>query len=277
MRSLWLRSRRDGIVVAILLALPLALFWQTTLGNRTLIPADNLYQWEPWATYAEELGVGIPHNELLSDLLLENYAWKRFLLASLRQPGGLTNRLPLWNPYLWAGTPFLADGQHSSLYPLSLIFLLLPLHEAYGWFTVLQFWLAGVAMYVLARTLGAVRIGGLLAGIVYQLSSVYVVSTVFTMIIAAMAWLPLLLAAIEMVIRQQMAGGSGKTLLYATGGALALGCQVLAGHPEITYYTGLVMGVYALARLAHELVRQRYHAAAWSRALPSPKLSDTNS
>ena len=269
MRSLWLRSRRDLIVVTILLALPLALFWQTTLGNRTLIPADNLYQWEPWASYAEEMGVEIPHNELLSDLLLENYAWKRFLLSSFRQQGGLTNRLPLWNPYLWAGTPFLADGQHSALYPFSLLFLLMPLHEAYGWFTVLQFWLAGVSMYVLARTLGTNRIGGLLAGIVYQLSSVYVVSTVFTMIIAAMAWLPLLLAAIEMVIRQQMQGGSGKTLLYAAGGALALGCQILAGHPEITYYTGLVMGVYALARLGYEMVRQRHSAAMWSRALRS--------
>jgi len=180
LRSLWLRSRREFFVVTILLALPLALFWQTTLGNRTLIPADNLYQWEPWASYAEEMSAEIPHNELLSDLLLENYAWKRFLLSSYRQQGGLTNRLPLWNPYLWAGTPFLADGQHSALYPFSLLFLLMPLHEAYGWFTVLQFWLAGVSMYVLARTLGTNRIGGLLAGIVYQLSSVYVVSTVFT-------------------------------------------------------------------------------------------------
>ena len=257
------------MVVAILLVLPLALFWQTTLGNRTLIPADNLYQWEPWASYADEMGVGVPHNELLSDLLLENYAWKRFLLASFRQPGGLTNRLPLWNPYLWAGTPFLADGQHSALYPFSLVFYLLPLPQAYGWFTVLQFWLAGVSMYVLARTLGASRVGGLLAGIVYQLSSVYVVSTVFTMIIAAMAWLPLLLAAIEMVIRQQMQGGSGKTVLYAAGGALALGCQMLAGHPEITYYTALVMGVYALSRLGYELSRQRHSAARWVRGLRS--------
>ena len=34
-------------------------------------------------------------------------------------------------------------------------------------------------------------------------------------------WLPLLLALIELVIRQQMRGGSGVTLLYVVGGALA--------------------------------------------------------
>jgi O-antigen/teichoic acid export membrane protein len=269
LKALWVRYRRDLNVLLVLLALPLGLFWETTIGGKTLIPTDNLYQWEPWATYAAQMGVGVPHNELLSDLLLENYAWKRFALQSLRQPGGLTNRLPLWNPYLWAGAPFLADGQHSAMYPLSILFYVLPLPAAYGWFTALQFWLAGVSMYILARTLGTNRVGGLLAGIVYQLSSVYVVSTVFTMIIAAMAWLPLLLALIERVIRQQMVGGSGTslTLLYVVGGALALGCQMLAGHPEITYYTGLVMGIYALARLLKEVVTGRGRAQFWAQAV----------
>ncbi len=266
MKTLWVRYQRDILVFVVLLLIPLTLFWQTTLGGKTLIPADNLYQWEPWASFKDEMGVDVPHNELLSDLVLENYVWKRFILKSLDQPGeGLTNRLPLWMPYLWAGAPFLADGQHSALYPFSLLFYILPLTAAYGWFTVLQFWLGGVFMYVLARTLGANRTGALIAGIVYQLSSVFVVSTVFTMIIATMPWLPLLLAVIEQVIRQQMRGGD-KTPLYVVGGALALGVMMLAGHPEYTIYTGMVTGVYTLARLIKEVVVGR--RAAW---LPAVK------
>ncbi len=249
--------RKDLIVIVILLVLPLSLFWETTLGGKTLIPADNLYQWEPWAFYAEQVGVGVPHNELLSDLVLENYAWKRFILRSFRQPGGLSDRLPLWNPYLWAGVPFLADGQHSAMYPFSVLFYVIPLPAAYGWFTVLQFWLAGVSMYILARTLGTNRIGGLIAGVTYQLSSVYVVSVVFTMIIAAMVWLPLLLALVEGVIRAQMRGDAGRALLCTVGGAAALGCQMLAGHPEYTYYTALVMALYAVVRLLKELIGRR--------------------
>jgi len=264
-RPSWLHPI-DLIALFVLLALPLGMFWETTLGGKTLIPADNLYQWPPWDAYAEQVGVGVPHNELLSDLLLENYVWKRFVLRSFRQPGGLTNRLPLWNPYLWAGSPFLADGQHSALYPFSLLFYVLPLERAYGWFTVLQLWMAGAWTYVLARTLRTNRLGGLLAGIVYQLSLMYVVSVVFTMIIAAMAWLPLLLAVIEGVIRHQLRGGSGVTLPYVAAGALALGCQMLAGHPEFVYYTGLVMGVYALSRLAWALIVMRGTRRAWARA-----------
>ena len=41
------------------------------------------------------------------------------------------------------------------MYPFSALFFVLPLEQAYGWFTVSQLWLAGVCLYVLARTLGA--------------------------------------------------------------------------------------------------------------------------
>ena len=74
-------------------------------------------------------------------------------------------------------------------------------------------------------------------------------AAVFPMIVGAAVWLPLLLAAIEMIIRHATSlRGAGRTLPWAVLGAAALGRQVLAGHPEITYYTLLVMA--ALCRLA---------------------------
>ena len=243
------RHRLDLLIAAGLLLFPCLLFWQVLIGGRTLIPADNMFAWEPWRSFAVYYGVDVPHNELLSDLLLENYVWKQFILESFRQPGGLTNKLPLWNPYLFAGTPFLAAGQHSAMYPLSVLFYVLPVAYAYGPFTVLQFWLAGLFMYIFARTLGINRFGATVSAITYQLSAVMVVQVVFTMIIAAMVWLPLLLALIEKVVQQQEAGGSGRTLPYVIGGAVALGHQILAGHVEFTIYTLLIMAVYAAWRL----------------------------
>ncbi|NTU75534.1 MAG: CBS domain-containing protein, partial [Anaerolineaceae bacterium] len=52
------------------LLLPLIFFWPVILGGKTLLPADNLFAYEPWRTFATSLGVGVPHNELLSDLIL---------------------------------------------------------------------------------------------------------------------------------------------------------------------------------------------------------------
>jgi len=231
----------------LLLALPLILFWPVTVGSKTLIPADNLYQWQPYRSFAIQEGVpSPPHNELLSDLVLENLVWKRFIVQSLQ-----AREIPLWNPYLFAGVPFLAAGQHSALYPLSVLFYVLPLTRAYGLFTVLQLWLAGAFMYLFARVLRQGRFAALIAGVTYQISAFFVVSVVFSMIIAAAAWLPLLLAVIERIVSKQEEKGGGPfvPIVYIIVGALALGTHVLAGHPEILVYTLLVMAVYALARL----------------------------
>jgi O-antigen/teichoic acid export membrane protein len=245
-----LRLRRwlvEFAAIFALLILPLALFWQVTAGSKTLVPADNLYQWQPHAAFAAEQGVPQPpHNELLSDLVLENLAWKQFIVASLR-----AGEAPLWNPHLFAGVPFLAAGQHSGLYPFSALFYVLPLERAYGLFTALQLWLAGVSMFFFVRALRLGRFPALVAGITYQLSAFFLVSVVFTMIIAAAAWLPLLLAVVEWTARRQEEKGKGPfvPIVYVLVGAAALGLHTLAGHAEILVYTILVTAAYALARL----------------------------
>src|SRR5687768_10039314 len=138
--------RRDLLIALGFLLLPLALYWPVTLGPFTQLPADNLVTFEPWRSAAAVHGwPQAPHNELVGDLVLENYAWKRFILASLQR-----GELPLWNPYLFAGQPFLAAGQHSALYPFSVLYYVLPLEKAYGWFSVSQLFLAGLFAYVLA-------------------------------------------------------------------------------------------------------------------------------
>ena len=221
--------------------------WQQTLGGKTLIPADVLFGFQPWKAAAAQFGIAYPQNHLVADLVLENYAWKRFIIESLKQ-----GEIPLWNPYTFAGEPFLANGQHSALYPFSLIFYVLPLWQAYGWFTVSQLWLAGVWMYLLARVLGLRRASAIIAAVTYQLSAFFVFSVVFTMVIAAAAWLPFILAMTELVIRQHPAlGGRPARAPWAVLGALGLGIAMLAGHPEMIYpYTLFVVGTFAAWRLA---------------------------
>lgn len=256
----------DLWIVAGLLLLPLLFFAPVTLGSQTLIPADNLYQFEPWLTAREALGVPeIPHNALLSDLVLQNYQWKTFLREQIAE-----GTIPLWQPAQFAGTPFLAAGQHSALYPFSLIYYVLPLPRAYGWFTVSQLWLAGALMFLFVRGLGLDRLAGAAAGIAYQFSMFFIVSVVFPMMIAGAAWLPLLLLMLEFVIRRQpLRGERPATVPWIAIGALALMMNVFAGHIEITYYTLIVMAYYAGARLVWAWWQDR---ARW-RGLLRPALS----
>ncbi|MFW6097847.1 MAG: oligosaccharide flippase family protein, partial [Chloroflexota bacterium] len=227
-----------------------------------MLPVDNLFQWQPWASAAAELGVGAPHNSLLSDLILQNYVWRQFIVDSLA-----AGEIPLWNPYLFGGAPFLAAGQSAAYYPFSIFFLVLPLVKAYGWYTVSQLWLAGVFAYLFGRVMRMRRASAALMGLVYQGSGFLLVSAaVFPMILGAAIWLPFLLLCLEMVARASMSPrGAGRTLPWAALGAVALGCQILAGHIEITYYTLLVMAAYAAWRL---LTRARYRAGNGARSDP---------
>jgi O-antigen/teichoic acid export membrane protein len=238
--------KADVFIVAGFFLLPLLLFGAVTIGGRTMLPADNLFQWEPWSSAAAEFNIEYPHNSLLSDMILENYPWKQFTASSIEE-----RVIPLWNPYIFAGTPFLATGQHSAYYPFSLIFLIMSIPMAYGWYTVIQLWLAGVFTYLFGRVLGLRRSSATIAGLIFQGSGFLIVSSaVFPMILGAAIWLPLLLACVEMVIRNAASeSGAGKTLPWAVLGAIALGLQMLAGHIEITYYTLLVMAFFALWRL----------------------------
>ncbi|HRE25868.1 MAG TPA: hypothetical protein PK954_04480, partial [Anaerolineales bacterium] len=155
------RSRSDLLAAVLLFALPLTLYWQVTLGGRTLIPTDNLGRYEPYASARADLGLPeIPHNMLVSDLVLENLLWKEFIRDSLAE-----GQLPLWNPYLFAGVPFLAAGQHSGLYPLTWLHYVLPNAVAFGWFAVGQLWLAGLGFYIWLRVLRLRRLAAVIGGV----------------------------------------------------------------------------------------------------------------
>lgn len=245
MRSLLRRYQPDVLIVIGLFLLPLVFFWQVTLGDRTLLPADNLYEFQPFKAYRQEAGAPeIAHNSLLSDLVLENYAWKQFIRQSLGN-----GEIPLWNPASFAGVPFLAAGQHSALYPFSLIYYVMPLEKAYGWFTVSQLWLAGALMYLFMRGLGVSRFGSVIAAVAYQMSALFLANVVFPMIIAAAAWLPFLLLMVEYTIREKPLFGKPTVVPWVALGAIGLGVMVFAGHVEYLYYELLVMGFWAAWRL----------------------------
>ncbi len=281
--------RRDLLITVGYLLLPLLLYAPVTLGSQTMIPADNLFQWQPWTSAAAQFDVETPQNGLLTDMVIENYAWKRFFVESIK-----AGEIPLWQPNLFGGSPFLATGQHSMLYPFSWLFLILPITKAYGWYTVSQLWLAGVLMYVYGRTLSMRRASATIAGLIYQGSGFMLASAaVFPMVIGAAAWLPLLLACIEKIIndsrlrrersveRLRIDDSAGRdqssiinlqssTILWVALGAVALGSQTLAGHIEITYYSLLLMGLYALWRLASSTksdVSRLWKPAGWLLAM----------
>ncbi len=151
--------------------------------------------------------------------------------------------LPLWNPYNNCGLPFLAQWNPITLYPLSLIYLLLPLPWSLNLFCLIHLWLAGMGMHLLARRWTDNRFAASVAGMAYALNGLTLHSLMWPNNLAALGWLPLVVLFVE---RAWQTGG--RWIVFA---AIAGASQMLAGAPEIillTWFAVLVFGATDLMR-----------------------------
>ena len=128
------------------------------------------------------------------DLVSFLFPTYRFAAASLK-----SGTLPLWNPHLYSGAPFLADMQAGLFYPLNLLlFWVAPefAYETLQWMVVLHVFLAGLFMYLCLRYLEPgrqIRVHAALAGaIAYMFSDLFIVHFGNLNLVAVAAWLPLI-------------------------------------------------------------------------------------
>ncbi len=147
--------------------------------------------------------------------------------------------LPWWNPYLFAGTPFIGGWQSAMFYPPNLIHLVLPLPLALNFEVVLHTALMALFTYGWGRQRGLQPVGAFLAGTVAISGGTWIgrVLAGQLTVLAVLAWTPLFFCALERVVIRP---GLGWVLV----GTFALAMQVLAGYPG-----GVLMAVFAGAIL----------------------------
>ena len=107
----------------------------------------------------------------------------------------LKGSIPLWNPYIYGGTPFVATLQTGIFYPLNCLHLILPTSRAINWTIFLHLFLSGAFMYYLLKDYGRGRLGSVIAGLVYAFSAPQIMHIFAGHLnaIAAMTWTPLML------------------------------------------------------------------------------------
>lgn len=155
--------------------------------------------------------------------------------------------LPKWVPYLYGGLP-LFSNPGSTFYPVRLIAdFLLPVTWILPFIFVIQFWVAGLGMYLLARELECRSWVALLAGLAFQFTGI-TVSSVYAghdgrVIVATFA--PLFFYFLHRGIR------TGSLAPFA-GAAATIGFSLLSFQIQSNYYlllAGLAWAVFALINL----------------------------
>lgn len=172
------------------------------------------------------------------DTLGLGYVAREFYATALRTFG-----FPYWNPYILGGTPFLESlAGGDSLYPTSLLLLIMEPHRALGWKLVLHVFLAGVFMYAWIRALGMGRPAAFLAGLAYLMAPM-LVTLVYPghdgkMFVTALT--PLAFWMLE--------GSFTRGPRWLLGLALVIGVILLSTHFQMAYFLFGAMGVYGAYR-----------------------------
>ncbi len=178
-------------------------------------------------------------------------AWQRFGFGELRQ-----GNLALWNPHVYAGTPFFGGFQAALLYPPSWLHLALPQALANNLFIALHVWLGGVGVYAWTAHRRLHPTACVLAGIVFMLGGATFLQIYRGHVpnLATLAWIPLIFLAIDGIL-----ASFGRRWILLGMAAVAL--QIFAGHVQYLLYTAIVAGLYALPRWAQSSRRLRNGAA----------------
>lgn len=169
-------------------------------------------------------------------------------------------RVPLWTPDALAGYPIHAEGQAGAYYPLNLLlYRFLPLPAALNYTVLLAFWIAGVGTYAYARRLGLSLASGLLAACGFMLGGFLPGHLNHLNMLTAVAWLPWLLWAVERATASTLPAWGIVAVLF--------GVQGLAGHPQVSLMSALLVGLHAIAgplsrRSAQATCRRRLVQAA---------------
>ena len=202
---------RDVLVALFLAALAIAIYYPLTLQGRVLSSLDSLVYFYPNAIYlAERLRAG---------------------------------QIPLWDPYIFAGVPFLANSQVGALYPPNLLYLLGPVSRVYAILVVAHVWWLGFGVYLVARgSLGLGRLAGTFAAIAVAFGGFVGGMNGHLNQLEALSWAPL---AILLVERGAVHASWRIEVLAALPFALA----AVAGHSQELYMTGVVAELAGFSRV----------------------------
>ncbi|NLE99481.1 MAG: hypothetical protein GX601_00740, partial [Anaerolineales bacterium] len=158
-----------------------------------------------------------------------------------------SGRLPLWNPYLFAGAPFLANSQAGVLYPPNwLLWATLPPHVSIHVSILLHLGLAGWMAWLWARRSLHLRRGAAwVTGVSYALGGYLVAQVEHVNQLQGLAWLPLVLLLVDLAVRAPHAARRQRTLALI-GLTLVIALILLAGHTQTAFISMGAAAAYGL-------------------------------
>jgi len=180
-------------------------------------------------------------NPYLYRLDLGSSSWATMPWAEVTHRELMEATLPLWNPYEGAGTPHAANMQSSVFDPLLLGVNLHPTPRMWDFTLICTFILGSLATYAFVRILGMGVTAALAGAAGFSLCGYFVINN-NNSFVRAYVYIPLLLLAVELVVRSNK-------LRWVVVLGVVIAASLLAGMPEAAFFCLILAGIYSLFRI----------------------------
>lgn len=217
---------------------------QTSFSSLQSIEIKHAYSWALLIYFVCVLSLAWPilQGEFLiskySDQFRAGYAFREFAASYFHEQG----KLPLWNPYLQGGMPFIAAMHGDLFYPTFLLRLILPVDMAMSLGMIIHLLLCGIATFAFTRvSLRTTFFSSLIGGLAYMMSGFVssLVSAGHDGKLFVNALFPLLLLVLTYAIRD------GKKWSWGLI-SLITGLAVLSPHPQLFQYMLIASAAWSL-------------------------------
>lgn len=185
------------------------------------------------------------------DFVYQYYPFRNFAAVALSQ--GI---IPFWNPYTFAGMPFIADIQTAFFYPLHIFLTLFVKDNSLNfvyleYLIIFHYFLAGVFSYYLAKSLNLNVFAAILTGITFMFSGFMVTHLIHETMVIQFAYSPLILLFYNKSFQKDFWKNSVLAGFF-------MGIAILCGHPQITLYTFFTFALFGVFRLFFVLKENNY-------------------
>jgi Bacterial membrane protein YfhO len=197
------------------------------------------------------------HNEFTllvgADMSSSYYPW--FDVASYWLKRGV---LLLWDPYVYAGKFNMGELQPGLYYPLNWVFMLLPSKtggaslDGMQALIVLDYFLAALFTYLLARSLRISRRGACVAAVSFAIGGFNAHIYGYLNVLSGFVWMPVVLM---LFMKSLQAADRVSRIRNALGSGLLLGLSFLAGHHIPVIHTGFLLLLYCVFTIVSDWSR----------------------
>lgn len=219
--------------------LGLIFFYKYFFRGLIPIPVDFIVGvYYPWLDYkwANQILATPVKNPLLADVPSLIFPLKLYALEVLKK-----GHIPLWNPFSFGGYPLMANLQSAIFYPLNILFLFFNPVTAWSLEIVMQPILSMFFMYLFLRNLPLSKASSIAGSVIYAFSGFNMIWLEYNVHGHVSALIPLLLFLSDKFFNT-------KNFLYRVFFSLVLAIQILAGYPQLTLYSLILIAILIIYR-----------------------------